>query len=198
MELFVNGEKLDIQLENEKTIGDVLKSFEEECEKNGMATVTIAVDGENISADAFDSTAARPLSGSTRIELGVVSILAIKEAFKEHAKAAGEISEQLKTISAKFQSGKDKEANTIITGLADLVDNICHTASLSALFPEEFSETKIDGKTFAEFFADFSPVLKDFEQAIESKDTVMTGDLAEYEISPRLDQFIDSMEKQFS
>ena len=30
MELFVNGEKIDITLEDEKTVGEVLKSFEKE------------------------------------------------------------------------------------------------------------------------------------------------------------------------
>lgn len=196
MELLVNGQKLDVQLEDEKTIGDVLKSFESESEKSGMATVSIAVDGKNITASEFDSAAAKPLRDDTKIELGVVSIAAIEDAFKTQAKDAQEISQQLKTISAKFQSGKDREANTIITRLADLVDNICHTASLSALFPKEFAQIKIDNKNFAEFFAEFSPILKDFEQAIESKDTVMIGDLSEYEISPRLDQFIDSIKAQ--
>ena len=33
MELFVNGEKIDITLEDEKTVGEVLKSFEKEAEK---------------------------------------------------------------------------------------------------------------------------------------------------------------------
>ena len=104
------------------------------------------------------------------------------------------VSEELKQIPVKFQAGKDNEANSIITSLADLIDNICHTASLSALFPQKFGKIKIEGKTFVEFFADLSPVLKDFEQAIESKDTVLLGDLAEYEISPRLDSLADALE----
>ena len=33
MDFFVNGEKLDITLQDEKTVGDVLKAFEEECQK---------------------------------------------------------------------------------------------------------------------------------------------------------------------
>ena len=32
MNFYVNGNKLDITLENEKTVGDVLKGFEEEAE----------------------------------------------------------------------------------------------------------------------------------------------------------------------
>ncbi|MCR5171619.1 MAG: hypothetical protein K6B73_01970 [Treponema sp.] len=194
MELFVNGSKLDIQLENEKTVGDVLKSFEEESSKEGIATVNIIVDGKQITADIFDETAKQELKDSTKIELGVVSKEAIKNSFEQQKDAAKSLSEELKTISVKFQSSKDAEANAIIAKLADYIDGICHTASLSMLFPEDFGSIKIDGKTFNEFFADLSSILPDFEQAIKNKDTVLIGDLAEYEISPRLDQLATSLE----
>jgi hypothetical protein len=194
MELFVNGQKLDIQLENEKTVGDVLKSFQEECEKTQAATVTVCVNGKNISAEEFDETCKEDLTDSTKIELGVVSKTAIDDAFKAQKEEALKLAEELKEISVKFQTGKDKEANTLITRLADLIDSVCHTAGLSALFPESFGKISIDGKNFMEFFEDFSPVLKDFEQSIASKDTVMTGDLAEYEISPRLESLSKALE----
>lgn len=194
MELYVNGSKLDVELENEKTIGDVLKSFEEECEKSKATTVSIYVDGHYVNADDFDAVALRELKADTKIELDVVSEDAIADSFKAQKQQALTLAEELKTVSVKFQSGKDNEANSIITSLADLIDGICHTASLSTLFPERFGNIKIDGKSFKEFFADFSTVLKDFEQAIASKDTVMTGDLSEYEISPRLEQLANALE----
>ena len=63
-----------------------------------------------------------------------------------------------------------------------------HAATLSALFPETYSKLLIDGKEIGTFFSEFAPVLSDFEKALETKDTVTVGDLAEYEISPRLDK----------
>lgn len=194
MEFYVNGTKIDVELEDEKTIGDVLKSFEEECSKSNATTVSIIVDGKNISAEDFDKTAEKPLCPDTKIELGIISQEAIENSFNEEKENCRKLSEELKQIPVKFQAGKDNEANSIITSLADLIDNICHTASLSALFPQKFGKIKIEDKTFVEFFADLSPVLKDFEQAIESKDTVLLCDLAEYEISPRLDSLADALE----
>ena len=44
----------------------------------------------------------------------------------------------------------------------------------------------MSGMNFKDFFADFSPILKDFEDALQNNDTVMLGDLSEYEICPRL------------
>ena len=48
MDLYINGEKADISLENEKTIGDVFKSFEIICEEHNAAVIAISVDGKEI------------------------------------------------------------------------------------------------------------------------------------------------------
>ena len=78
-----------------------------------------------------------------------------------------------------------KAASTVIKNLADSIEDFCRIAALASLF-EAYSNITIDGKPFKEFFADFSPVLNDFEQALKANDTVSVGDLAEYEICPRL------------
>ncbi len=186
MELFVNGNKLDITLENEKTIGEVLKSFEEECEKNNATTIQIILNGKNIDADHFDEACSKPISDETKIELTVVYQEEIKNALKSEEESCNSLSEKLLELSAQLQTGKDKEASLLISSLADLIDRFCRTATLSSLFPEFYNKILIDGKNLNDFFADFSPILNDFEQAIASKDVVLMGDLAEYEISPRL------------
>ena len=50
---------------------------------------------------------------------------------------------------------------------------------------KETIETQLGGN-IEDFFAEFSPILKDFEDALQNNDTVMLGDLSEYEICPRL------------
>lgn len=194
MDLYVNGNKLDIILEDEKTIGDVLKNFEAECEKTQSTTVSIKINDTVVSADTFDQISQEEIKEDTKIELGVVSADAIEASFIEEKKFCIALSQEIKELSVKFQSGKDKEANLLITKLADLVDNVCHTASLSTLFPDRFSKISIEGKSFQEFFSEFSEIFKDFEGAIESHDTVLMGDLAEYEISPRLEQLANALE----
>ena len=42
---YINGDKIEVQLENEKTVGDVLHSFELTCEENNAAVIGITVDG---------------------------------------------------------------------------------------------------------------------------------------------------------
>ncbi len=192
MELFVNGNKIDITLENEQTVGDVLKGMEEEFDKNNATTISIVLNGTKVEAEDFDTASKTPLAPDTKLELTVISMAELKESFAFEGKIASEIADSLEEIPVKLQSGKDKEAGTVISRLADLVDSFCKTASLASLFPEMYESIKIDGKTITDFFSDLSPILADFKQALEDKDTVLIGDLAEYEISPRLRAIADA------
>ena len=194
MEIYVNGSKIDAHLEDEKTIGDVLKSFEAECARSKATTVNIKIDDRNISPDEFDRVILQELEENTKIEFTVVSEENVAMAFRKNRDFCLKMAENMKFLAGYFQSGNDKEANATITELADLIDDICHCASLSALFPDRFGNMRVKGKTFSEFFEDFMEVLKDFENAIESKDTVLMGDLGEYEISPRLEQLAKTLE----
>lgn len=194
MEFYVNKNKIDITLENEKTIGDVLRSFEETCAENKATTVSIFVNGVPVNAENFDDYAKLPLTENTKLELETITETEITAAFFQNAEKCREIAQKLEQVPVQLQSNNDREANAIITELADLVSDICHVATFSALFPTKFGALTINDKNLLDFFSDFSAILTDFEHALEDKDSVLTGDLAEYEISPRLIAFADAME----
>ena len=183
---YINGEPVEVKLEGEETIGDVLKSFEITCEENSAAVIGINVDDKTITAETFDEEATKPLGKDTKFEFSVVTKDSIKQSFVELAKLFGELSTKMEQIPVALQSGKNKEASDSIKMVADSIDNFCHIAALASLFPQDFGETEIDGKKFSAFFEDFSPILSDFEQALSNNDTVLIGDLSEYEICPRL------------
>lgn len=186
MEIFLNGQKLDITLEDEKTVGDVLRSFERTASQNRCATTGIKIDGNQIEAQDFDKAAAQPIESVKRIDLSVVSEDAVADAFKNASAEIKDTVELLTQIPAQLQNGGDSKAHSTIARLADVVDNFCHIIALSTLFPERFATIKIDGKNLSAFFEDFMPVFNDLNDALSNGDTVTLGDLAEYEISPRL------------
>ncbi|MBQ1832446.1 MAG: hypothetical protein II114_01565 [Treponema sp.] len=194
MQLKVNGEPVDITLENEKTVGDFLISFENAIEEQEATTTGIILDGKVISAEEIDSIQDEPLSDGTCIELTVISKQQILEAFRQSIGRLTEQNDKLSEISVFLQSGKDAEAYSIINVLADEMESFVRTARLSSLFPDVYKKITVDGKDLSAFFEEFFGILKDFEQALSEKDTVTVGDLAEYEISPRLRQIIDSLE----
>ena len=183
---YINGDPVEVQLEGEETIGDVLKSFEITCEENSAAVIGITVDGKTITAQTFDEEAVKPLGKDTKFEFSVVTKDSIKQSFAELSKLFDELSLQMENVPVALQSGKNTQVSDSIKKVADSIDNFCHIAALASLFPQDFGTTKIDGKQFADFFQDFSPILSDFEQALTNNDTVLIGDLSEYEICPRL------------
>lgn len=193
MELYLNDQKLDITLEDEKTVGDVLRSFEQTASQNKCATIGIKVDGKEIKAEDFDKAAGQPIDSAKRIDLTVVSEDAVADAFKNAAANIKDTVELLTQIPAQLQNGGDSKAKASIARLADVVDNFCHIIALSTLFPARFAAIKIDGKNLSAFFEDFMPVFNDLNGALSNGDTVTLGDLAEYEISPRLTALADAV-----
>ncbi|MBP5751512.1 MAG: hypothetical protein J6W60_01460 [Treponema sp.] len=194
MILKVNGENVDITLDSEKTVGDFLKSFESEAAKNQATTTGIKLNGKEIPAEEIDGIMENELKDDTLIELDVVSKPTVIESFHKCAASFEEIDSKLAEISVLLQSGKDRDASDTINFLATAMSDFVHVARMSVLFPELYEQISIDGKNLQAFFEEFSPILKDFEQAMESKDSVTVGDLSEYEISPRLKNVIQALQ----
>lgn len=193
MDFYVNGEKIDVKLEDEKTIGDVLKSFEVTCEENNAAVIGISINGKTITADIFDEESKKELSENTKFEFSIINVETIKDSFASLANLFNELSTKMEEVPVLLQKNETKLASESITKLADSINHFCHLAALASLFPETFTTTTIDGMNFNDFFKDFSPILADFEQALQNNDTVMIGDLAEYEICPRLQKISESL-----
>ena len=195
IDFFINGQKVDVQIEDEQTIGDVLKSFESTCEENDAAVIGITVDGKQITADIFDAEAAKPLGKDTKFEFSIITINEIKDSFTKLSELFNELALQMEGVPVALQSGKNLEVSESIKKLADSIDQFCHIATLASLFPETFKESALNGLNFKQFFADFSPILKDFEDALQNNDTVMLGDLSEYEICPRLKEISKALKE---
>lgn len=195
IEFYINGQQVEVQIEDEQTVGDVLRSFEKTCEENDAAVIGISVDSKQITADIFDSEAQKALGKDTKFEFSIVTINDIKASFQKLSTLFSELAAQMEEVPVALQSGKNQEVSESIKKLADNIDQFCHIATLASLFPETFKETSINGMNFKDFFADFSPILKDFETALQNNDTVMLGDLSEYEICPRLKEISKTLKE---
>lgn len=195
VEVYINGNKIDAQLESEQTIGDVLRSFELTCEENEAAVIGITVNDKPVNADDFDETAKLPLEENTKFDFSVITKQAVKESFENLSKCFDELSIKMENVPMDFQNGKAQNVTSSIKELADNIDNLSHIAALASLFPDSFSSTTINGQNFNDFFQEFSPILLDYEQALQSNDTVLIGDLSEYEICPRLRSISEALKQ---
>lgn len=193
IEFYINGQKIDAQIEDEQTIGDVLKSFELNCEENDAAVIGIKVNDKQITAEIFDDEAAKPIEENSKFEFTIVTKNDIKSSFAKLSELFDQLATAMEQVPVSLQNGKNQEVSNSIKTLADSIEQFCHVATLASLFPETFNNTSINGINFNEFFSDFSPILKDFENALQNNDSVMIGDLSEYEICPRLQSISEAL-----
>lgn len=195
MEFYINGDKIDASLEEEKTVGDVLQSFALEFEANKIAVIGISLNGKNVDADQFDEVSKEDLKNDMRFDFNVVTEAAVEESICILSDDLKELSKDTEQVPTLFINGKANEAHEIIKRIADAIDQFCHMTALASLFPNSFKITTIGNMALNDFFNDFSPILTDFENALEGQDTVLTGDLCEYEICPRLLQMSEALSK---
>ena len=195
VEFYINGQNVDVKIEDEETIGDVLNSFEQICEENEVSVIGINIDGRKITAETFDEEAKKSLSGNEKFDFTIITKEEIKQSFLKLSELFTELASKMEEVPSDLQNGKNLEVSESIKKLADSINQFSHTAALASLYPETFAETTIDGLNFNEFFGDFSSILKDFESALQNNDTIMIGDLSEYEICPRLRSIAEALNK---
>ena len=188
MEIYINENKADITLDTEKILNDVLTGIENEITNSGAKIISINVDGENLNSKNFDDFAQKNIDEVNELRISSVYREEINLSFKNIKAAIEGIEENLSNISINLQTGKDTQVNKTIVDFADIFAAFCQTVTIFSAFPDEFNATKIEDKSILDFLTEFSPLLNDFMDAFEQKDTVMLGDLSEYEILPRLSQ----------
>jgi hypothetical protein len=100
-----------------------------------------------------------------------------------------EIIPKLSNVPILFQTGEDQESMDIIKRLAGLLEK---SIGLFVIFKESFKlypdKYTVKEVSFEEFFHVLTDHLKELMSAIENKDSVMIGDLLEYEFVPNVEE----------
>ena len=188
MEIFINGTKADITLENEKTVEDILKGIETECEKIDATIIGVSIDGVEIDAEELTNRFSDSIDAISYLSITTICKEDIVFYFKSINEDLTDLEKNLTEIPVLLQSGKEKDAAEIVQDFANAFDNFCKAVTLSSLFVDYFANTKEKAQKISDFLEDFAPILSDFENAFKDKDTVLIGDLSEYEIAPRISQ----------
>jgi hypothetical protein len=107
------------------------------------------------------------------------------EALARCATALRKSVDQLPAVSAHLQSGRDKAAMDIVVAFADAVQSLLGILPFLSPDPER-------GRLLAEL----TPVLREVVAAFGARDSVLIGDLLEYEVAPRLARLTPVLEKR--
>ncbi|HAE21480.1 MAG TPA: hypothetical protein DCG47_04035 [Spirochaetaceae bacterium] len=101
----------------------------------------------------------------------------------------------LKEVPVRMQTGKDAEAMRCMMLTVELINK---TVRLLPEFTKALgiaSNMAIAGQSWEHFFNGFNDILRELAGAFENKDGVLIGDLAEYEIVPRLEALFSATEE---
>lgn len=186
MDVRLDGVPLDIVFESEKTVGDVLKGMEAELEKSDATIIEIQADSEVFQASELDELFEKTIDSVKELSLKSVSYADVKEIAAKIFDRFSSLSGRLEQIPLQFQQNKDKEAMDSVSELADSLSALFDLLPYFSFFPNHFEKISIDGTPITIFIQDLNPLLQDFLQAVETKDTVTIGDIAEYEFAPRV------------
>jgi hypothetical protein len=102
------------------------------------------------------------------------------------ARLVDDICARLADFPLDIQTGKDARASetvNIFSGVAEKIFRVYHTLKIEG-FP--VTEITVDNMPINDYIKEFSKALKELLDAYERRDTVLIGDLAEYEMAPRL------------
>jgi len=101
-----------------------------------------------------------------------------------------ETAKRLEELPLDIQTGKDGQAAETISVFSTLAEKIVRLIFLYKYYGTAFEKIEVpvpDGNiNLKDYIVEFSTALKELACAYENNDTVLVGDLAEYELSPRL------------
>jgi len=101
-----------------------------------------------------------------------------------------EVAKRLEELPLDIQTGKDGRAAETISVFSTLAEKVYRLLFLYKHYGAAYENIEVqlpDGNlTFKDYLVEFSTALKELACAYENNDTVLVGDLAEYELSPRL------------
>ncbi len=258
MILTINGEKIDVVLEDEKTLGDMLEGTERWLEGQGMSIVAIVVDGNNIAADEIESSYGLELANIRQLSLTTVSqnelyeealanamdrvegtiqsesgsfeetpagrllaerdpeiftsvtsylqgqegvekpqVLRLLAARQREARAPlaalaslkgtlEVLADDLEALPLELQMGKDARAAATLLTCGEALGSLIRLVGAAKEWGLKLDEINIEDQSFPVFLDELLTTLKELIAARENGDGILVGDLAEYELAPRV------------
>lgn len=95
--------------------------------------------------------------------------------------------EELRELPVWLQTGKEKQAMQAVLVFVELFNKVIRLMPELGRRGVDANAIRIEGQDLPSFYASFNGVLKDLAKAIEDHDSVLIGDLSEYEVAPRME-----------
>jgi len=104
-----------------------------------------------------------------------------------------EKSSELAELPVLLQTGKEPQAMKAVLYFIEIFNKVIRILPELRRAGIDTSSIRIEGRPLPEFYDSFNEVLRGLIDGLEHRDAVLIGDLAEYEVLPRMRSFFSSM-----
>jgi hypothetical protein len=102
---------------------------------------------------------------------------------------------ELADIPVLLQTGKEDQAMKAVLYFIEIFNKVIRIIPELRRVGVDTSSISVGGTAMADFYGSFNEVLRELTEAFEHKDAVLIGDLAEYEVLPRMRSFFAAMKE---
>jgi hypothetical protein len=101
--------------------------------------------------------------------------------------------EELRELPVYLQTGREDRAMKAVLLFIEIFNKVIRLMPLLMRDGIPTEEIRVGAEDIPTFYASFNEVLRRLSAALEDKDAVLIGDLAEYEVAPRMTAFFAAM-----
>jgi hypothetical protein len=116
-----------------------------------------------------------------------------EELRKASALYAG-LAAELRDVPVLLQTGKDERAMKAVLVFIEIFNKVIRIVPELGRTGLDTASIKVGDEELPAFYTTFNDVLRRLSSAFEDRDSVLIGDLAEYEVAPRMDAFLAAIE----
>jgi hypothetical protein len=103
--------------------------------------------------------------------------------------------EELGELPVLLQTGKEDRAMKAVLYFIEVFNKVIRILPELRRSGLDTDSIRVEGADLAGFYGSFNKVLRSLTEAFEHKDAILIGDLAEYEVLPRMKSFFAAMEE---
>jgi hypothetical protein len=116
----------------------------------------------------------------TRVALRLGELTDPQEALRVLERCLDRCIAEISEVSILLQTGRNRQAMEVMIRFSELSQDLVRVVG------RDLNDCEVDGKSLPEFYKELNGILSELIEAFGARDSVLIGDLMEYEVAPRL------------
>ncbi len=188
MNITVDGNKHDMGVQQNQTLGPVYQQLVDSLAQSGKVVTSVEVNGEHLSSGRIWNFASSAISEIQDLDLLTREVVEMVHETMEYSDRHLELlCHETEKTATMFRLGEELEAQerlgTCISGLQWFLKAL---SALRGMMKLDFNSLPLKDTTVEAGLEEFVPIVEDLLAAQSDGDVVLLADILEYEMIPRL------------